>query len=252
MNIKSPLRIACGLVTLLPLFSHAVTFDVRGGYKSASHIYESRFKVSQGWENGWWASMETDNKDNKNNGRGTNGTDKSDSSHSLGDITTDYNEIETNYTYKLNKKWSLQPGGILHWSTNGTQIRPYIRLNYKISDNLNSGLRYRYDYNDYETKNTDNELHRDSVNRLDLYLGYKINSTWSLNYQGTIYRHTSADYEYKNGKSWSTENAFTVRYKWNNTVSNYAEYDYQDKTGYYDGEGNKAESRYRIGITFNL
>lgn len=55
--------------------------------------------------------METDNKNNKNNAKGANGADKSDSSHSLGDITSDYNEIETNYTYPLTDKWSIQPGG---------------------------------------------------------------------------------------------------------------------------------------------
>lgn len=252
MKNNTPLRLACGLLALLPLISHAVTFDVRGGYKAASHVYESRFKVSNSWKNGWWASMETDNKNNKNNGRGANGADKSDSSHSLGDISADYNEIETNYTYKLSDKWNFQPGGIIHWSSNGTQLRPYIRLNYKITDTLSTGLRYRYDYNDYETKDANKESHRDSANRLDLYLGYKITPMWSVNYQGTVYRHASDGYEYKNGKQWSTENAFSVRYKWNNTVSNYVEYDYLDKTGFYDGEGDKAESRYRIGITFNL
>lgn len=252
MNKNIAWGIACGLTALLPSLSHALTFDVRGGYKASSHSYESRFKVSESWNTGWWASIETDNKNNKNNGYGPNGTDKSDSAHSLGDITSDYNEIETNYTYKLNDKWNLQPGGILHWSSNGTQLRPYIRVNYKITEKLSSGLRYRYDYNDYETKNSDGESHRDSANRLDLYFGYKINPQWSLSYQGTVYRHASGDYEYKNGKQWSTENAFGVRYKWNKYVSNYVEYDYLDKQGYYDGEGDRAESRYRVGITFYL
>ncbi|ENA6516164.1 N-acetylneuraminic acid channel protein, partial [Escherichia coli] len=39
-----------------PLISQAATLDVRGGYRSGSHAYETRLKVSEGWQNGWWAS----------------------------------------------------------------------------------------------------------------------------------------------------------------------------------------------------
>lgn len=49
----------------IPAAGHALTFDVRGGYRAGSHSYESRYKVSQGWQNGWWASMEMDNKTTK-------------------------------------------------------------------------------------------------------------------------------------------------------------------------------------------
>lgn len=239
-------------VSAVPVVCQALTFDVRGGYRAGSHSYESRYKVSQGWKSGWWASIETDNKNNKSNGRGSNGADKSDGAHSLGDSKTDYNEIESNYTMPLTDKLSFQPGGIYHWSSNGTQIRPYIRLNYKITADLSTSLRYRYDYNTYETVNSAGESHRDSVNRLDLYLGYKINPKWSVLWQGTVYKHVNDDYKYKNDKSWSTENAFTLRYKWNSWFSPYVEYDYLDKQGFYEGENCIAESRYRIGMTFTL
>lgn len=235
-----------------PGVSHALTFDVRGGYKTGSHSYESRYKVSQSWSNGWWGSIETDNKNNKNNGRGPNGTDKSDGAHSWGDSTTDYNEIETNYSLRLSDKLTFQPGGIYHWSSNGTQLRPYLRLNYKITPAFTTGLRYRYDYYTYETKNSVGEYHRDSVNRFDLYFGYKINPQWSVQYQATAYKHANDDYKYKNGKSWATENAFTLRYKWNDWFSPYIEYDYLDQQGYYEGESGISESRYRIGMTFTL
>lgn len=149
----------------IPAAGHALTFDVRGGYRAGSHSYESRYKVSQGWQNGWWASMEMDNKNNKNNHQGKNGTDKTDASHSFGDSTVDYNEIEVNYSWPFAEKWALQPGGIYHWSSKGTQLRPYFRINYKATPDLTFGLRYRYDYNTYETVNSVGESHRDSVNR---------------------------------------------------------------------------------------
>ncbi|MDM2961384.1 oligogalacturonate-specific porin KdgM family protein [Citrobacter sp. CK202] len=95
-------------------FVHAVQFDVRGGYNIENHSYESRFKVSNSWSSGWWASMETDS----NNG-----------SPSLDDMTSSYNEMETNYTWHINDRFALVPGGVIHWSNSGTQLRPYIRLN---------------------------------------------------------------------------------------------------------------------------
>lgn len=92
---------------------------------------------------------------------------------------------------------ALQPGGIYHWSSKGTQLRPYLRVNYKATPDLTFGLRYRYDYNTYETVNSAGESHRDSVNRLDLYVAYKFNAQWSALYQGTVYRHVNDDYKYK-------------------------------------------------------
>ncbi|MNL69299.1 putative N-acetylneuraminic acid outer membrane channel protein NanC precursor [compost metagenome] len=83
-------------------------------------------------------------------------------------------------------------------------------------------------------------------------MGYKINPQWSVLYQGTIYKHVNDDYKYKNDKSSATENAVTLRYKWNSWFSPYVEYDYLDKQGFYEGEDGIAESRYRIGMTFTL
>ncbi|HCA6536350.1 TPA: porin, partial [Klebsiella quasipneumoniae] len=126
MHKKIGFIVCCALG--IPAVSHALTFDVRGGYRAGSHSYESRYKVSQGWQNGWWASMEMDNKNNKNNHQGKNGTDKADGSHSFGDSTVDYNEIEVNYSWPFAEKWTLQSGGIYHWSSKGTQLRPYLRV----------------------------------------------------------------------------------------------------------------------------
>ncbi|HBY5169896.1 TPA: porin, partial [Klebsiella pneumoniae] len=92
----------------------------------------------------------------------------------------------------------------------------------------------------------------DSVNRLDLYVNYKFNAQWSALYQGTVYRHVNDDYKYNNDKSSATENAVTLRYKWNDWFSPYIEYDYLDKQGYHDGKNKISESRYRIGMTFTL
>lgn len=238
------------LLGQFPIVANAFTFDIRGGYNAGSHSYESRFKVSNGWDSGWWGSMEIDSKNNKNNGLGNKGGDKGDASHSLGDFTSDATELEVNYTTPLTDKWALQPGGILHWSNNGSQLRPYIRLNYQITPQWSSGIRYRYDYNNYETINSNGGSHRDSVNRFDIFLGYKLTPALTLSYQGTAYKHSSNQYNFKNHQTWATENAVNLNYKWNKAFASYVEYDYLDKQGYYKGQDNISASRYRVGVTF--
>uniref|UniRef100_UPI0031E04A60 oligogalacturonate-specific porin KdgM family protein n=1 Tax=Klebsiella variicola TaxID=244366 RepID=UPI0031E04A60 len=78
------------------------------------------------------------------------------------------------------------------------------------------------------------------------------NLIYSTKPQGTVYRHVNDDYKYKNDKSSATENALTLRYKWNDWFSPYIEYDYLGKQGYHDGQNKISESRYRIGMTFTL
>ena len=233
---KNTLLAACMLLALSPA-AHAVQFDVRGGYNIGNHSYESRFKVSDSWQNGWWASMETDN----NNG-----------SPSVDDMTTSYNEMETNYTWHINDRFALVPGGAIHWSNSGTQLRPYIRLNYKVTNDLSSGIRYRLDHHNYDIEDNTGDTVHDNEHRIDLFLSYKINPDWNLMWQGTAYMHQDPDLQYNNGKRWATENALTIKYRWNNYFSPYFEYDYLDEQSNYNGETGKPDSRVRLGVTFNL
>lgn len=233
---KNTLLAACMLLALSPA-AHAVQFDVRGGYNIGNHSYESRFKVSDSWQNGWWASMETDN----NNG-----------SPSVDDMTTSYNEMETNYTWHINDRFALVPGGAIHWSNSGTQLRPYIRLNYKVTNDLSSGIRYRLDHHNYDVEDNAGDTVHDNEHRIDLFLSYKINPDWNLMWQGTVYMHQDPDLQYNNGKRWATENALTIKYRWNNYFSPYFEYDYLDEQSNYNGETGKPDSRVRLGVTFNL
>lgn len=49
MRTKTAFIMCC--VLGIPAAGHALTFDVRGGYRAGSHSYESRYKVSQGGGN---------------------------------------------------------------------------------------------------------------------------------------------------------------------------------------------------------
>ncbi|HCL5251670.1 TPA: porin [Salmonella enterica] len=231
MNKTALLLAAC----CCPVVGHAMTFDMRGGYKEASHSYESRFKMSQSFKSGCWLSMETDNKQ---------GDDNFDQS------TVSYNEIEGNYKYILNPKITIQPGVIYHWSTDGTQIRPYVKFVWNITDSIYSGVRFRYDWNQYDSTDLSGNQDKGSVERLDLYFGWQ-NEYWSIQDNPVFYRYVN-DFHYNNGKKSAYENDLVIKYKLNETWQPYVEWDYMEQQGKYDHESGLTENRFRVGLTINF
>ena len=99
----------------VPLISQAATLDVRGGYRSGSHAYETRLKVSEGWQNGWWASMESNT--------GIPFMIIKRKNAALNDV-----QVEVNYAIKLDDQWTVRPGMLTHFSSNGTRYGPYVKL----------------------------------------------------------------------------------------------------------------------------
>ncbi|MGL4159835.1 N-acetylneuraminic acid outer membrane channel NanC, partial [Escherichia coli] len=98
-----------------PLISQAATLDVRGGYRSGSLAYETRLKVSEGWQNGWWASMESNTWNTIHDNKKENAA--------LNDV-----QVEVNYAIKLDDQWTVRPGMLTHFSSNGTRYGPYVKL----------------------------------------------------------------------------------------------------------------------------
>lgn len=98
-----------------PLISQAATLDVRGGYRSGSHAYETRLKVSEGWQNGWWASLESNTRNTIHDNKKENAA--------LNDV-----QVEVNYAIKLDDQWTVRPGMLTHFSSNGTRYGPYVKL----------------------------------------------------------------------------------------------------------------------------
>lgn len=111
-----------------PLISQAATLDVRGGYRSGSHAYETRLKVSEGWQNGWWASMESNTWNTIHDNKKENAA--------LNDV-----QVEVNYAIKLDDQWTVRPGMLTHFSSNGTRYGPYVKLSWDATKDLNFGIR---------------------------------------------------------------------------------------------------------------
>lgn len=135
-----------------PLISQAATLDVRGGYRSGSHAYETRLKVSEGWQNGWWASMESNTWNTIHDNKKENAA--------LNDV-----QVEVNYAIKLDDQWTVRPGMLTHFSSNGTRYGPYVKLSWDATKDLNFGIRYRYDWKAYRQQDLSGDMSRDNVHR---------------------------------------------------------------------------------------
>ncbi|KFC06202.1 N-acetylneuraminic acid outer membrane channel protein [Trabulsiella guamensis ATCC 49490] len=218
-----------------PLVSQAVTLDIRGGYREGSHKYESRFKMSQAWSNGFWLSMETDNK------QGVDGFDQS---------STDYNEIEGNYKYKLTDTVAMQPGMVYHWGGDGAQIRPYVKFVWNMTPATWSGIRFRYDWNQYDSTDLSGNQDKASVGRVDLYFGWQ-NDKWYIQDNPVFYRYVN-DFNYNNDKQSAWENDLVIKYKLSKVWQPYIEWDYMGQQGSYQGRRGLTENRYRVGISINI
>lgn len=222
----------------LPLCSQALTLNLRGGYRSASHAYETLIQVSQGWSNGWWASFES----NSWNTIHENSNEF---------LALNYNKVDVNRTYKLDDKWALIPGIQTQWMSAGSQYNPYLKLSYQVSPELNLALRYRYDWKAFRQTDLDGNRARNNQHQIDGYLTYRINDDWLFAWQTTVYTKVN-NFRYGNHKRTATENAFVLQYKLSPTFTPYVEYDYLDKQGVYKGRDNIAENSYRVGLLVNF
>ena len=155
-------------------------------------------------------------------------------------------QVEVNYAIKLDDQWTVRPGMLTHFSSNGTRYGPYVKLSWDATKDLNFGIRYRYDWKAYRQQDLSGDMSRDNVHRWDGYVTYHINSDFTFAWQTTLYSKQN-DYRYANHKKWATENAFVLQYHMTPDITPYIEYDYLDRQGVYNGRDNLSENSYRIG-----
>ena len=119
-----------------------------------------------------------------------------------------------------------------------------------MTDTVYSGVRFRYDWNQYDSKDLSGTQDKGSVERLDLYLGWQ-NEYFSIQDNPVFYRYVN-DFHYNNGKKSAYENDLVIKYKLNKTFQPYVEWDYMEQQGKYNSESGLTENRFRIGLTINF
>lgn len=67
-------------------------------------------------------------------------------------------QVEVNYAIKLDDQWTVRPGMLTHFSSNGTRYGPYVKLSRDATKDLNFGIRYRYDWKAYRQQDLSGDM----------------------------------------------------------------------------------------------
>lgn len=159
------------------------------------------------------------------------------------------NNMEGNsseYTASYQTVWHdlvWQPGIAVETGDNIAIYKPYIRVQYNISDNWWTAFRYRQEY---ARRNTDGKDDR-MVYRPEAWLGYNIDN-WMFELNGfykfadheNLYNNEKRDYEYN----------FRVAHKFGQWVP-FAELG-NVSSGYNTATTDDRQTRYRVGIGYNF
>ncbi len=216
--------------------AHAFDVDVRGEYRTGSEAWRSRIKIGNQWQNNFGASLEA----GMFNGKG-----------SLNEFRSDFNEIEAWYLYKTSPDLTVIPGGFLTWSSAGSAIKPYVRVNWGFAPTWRADVRARYDHNNYDVSTNwhmpADQAHygRNDQWQFDFWLTKWIGDKTAVEYNYAWNRKDDNQFVYNNGRNWQYLNNLKVSYALQPNLIPYAEVGYLGKVASLANDDN--EWRLRIG-----
>ena len=232
----------CLAITLCScsLAAHAFDVDLRGEYRTGSEEYRTRAKLSNQWVN-FGASLEA----GAFNGKG-----------SLDKFTSDFNEIEVWYNYKINDTLTLIPGGDWTWNNNGSTIKPFMRVNWAFMPTWRADMRIRYDHNNYDSVTSYNmpvgEVYSadNSAWQFDFWLTKFIGSQVAIEYNYVWNKKDDSQFVYNNGRNTQYLHNLKTSYMATPSIIPYMELGYLGNTA--DLYNNKDEWRLRFGTVFRF
>lgn len=203
--------------------------EAREAYNTASDKHELALRAGYGFENG----------------AGIMYTNAYSTQH-WDEFKTSYNELEGWHPlYKITPAITLQLGGLINSSKDGSGGAAYGDVNYKFTPDFNVTARYRYNHKNYDTPNLLGENDKNDVHQFIMYWNYRINPTWSYTFEPDYYIVVN-DYHQKNGRdhSWELNNKLT----WNYTThwKPYLELSWLDRWVDYS----KEQYRIRLGMRY--
>jgi len=160
----------------------ATQIDFRHEYKVESEKHASRIKLGHGWKiaDDWKGNVGLEMK-----------FASDEAEDFFNDVVLTETELDLGLTYKLNKQWQIKPGMPISLKDDRTTFKPQLRVVYKSSFGLTTGLRYRYEIasfvkGDGEKDLDTNELDRSTYkSKVTLTGSYKVKSmpNLKLNYE---------------------------------------------------------------------
>jgi len=175
------------LLSLAGSNAHAVYMDVRHEYLDDSKANYDRVYISNRFSNGFGFAVEAISK---------SGGD--DTNKAFNDLEVQGNEYTVNYQFNHGAV-AWQPGFVLETGSGYSTYKPYLRTTWTINQAWWLGARYRFEY----TRRSSDSRNDDTVNRMDVWAGYKWNSfDWTLEgiYKKAdkydLYNNSKYNYEY--------------------------------------------------------
>lgn len=150
-------------------------------------------------------------------------------------------EATASYQYKVTNDFNLQPGFSLESSSNSNNYRPYLRAQYKLTDDVYVAARYRYEYKRTTSKGSDAD---EKTNRGDFWIGYNFLKDWQVEYN-YVYKHSN-QVIFDNGKS-DYEHDVKLAYKWDKNWKPYMQVGNVKQ----DSKTDHRQTRYRVGIAYS-
>ena len=167
--------------------AHAVYMDVRHEYLDDSKANYDRVYISNRFSNGFGFAVEAISK---------SGGD--DTNKAFNDLEVQGNEYTVNYQFSSGAV-AWQPGFVLETGSGYSTYKPYLRSTWTINESWWLGARYRFEY----TRRSSDSREDDTVNRMDVWAGYKWNNfDWTLEgiYKKAdkydLYNNSKYNYEY--------------------------------------------------------
>jgi len=167
--------------------AHAVYMDVRHEYLDDSKANYDRVYISNRFSNGFGFAVEAISK---------SGGD--DTNKAFNDLEVQGNEYTVNYQFSSGPV-AWQPGFVLETGSGYSTYKPYLRSTWTINESWWLGARYRFEY----TRRSSDSREDDTVNRMDVWAGYKWNNfDWTLEgiYKKAdkydLYNNSKYNYEY--------------------------------------------------------
>jgi len=210
--------------------AQATTLSYEHDYEDVSKQHTDEFSISHHFAFGVKASVglkfEPDEKENGDADKAFN--------HNHWHET----KLGLSYPVEITKNLTLQPGFSWGQKHDEHKYKPYLKLKYSVTPNLELSSRYRYEVTDYKYKDTKYK------NRLDLGASRKCNKlkvgyTLSLYHGNTdLYDNNQHDYEHK----------LAFSYKLTKSISPYISFKNESVSSHSD----KRQTEYTVGLDYKF
>ena len=218
----------------------AGSLDFRSAYKHATEEYDHRVKIGSSTQIGSQGSIYYSVEMTFGSEGDENGDEGFWSDLSRGDA-----EFDWGYRYSLNTNWYIQPGMPITFGEDKVTYKPQLRVGYKADMGLTTALRYRHEFQEYDS---DSALGSVQQSKVTLTGSYKIksNENLKLSYEANYVKNHDDIILYDND-DWEWDAGIIIGYQFGNWRP-YVEFWSVDQNSTSDDR----QLRTRIGLTYTF